>query len=260
MNRSLAMSGAGLISLCYAAFYIPGAQAAETDPEADRILRAMSEYLGKTKAFSMNADIDLEVVMRDGQKLQLSASAEAAVQRPDKLRIHRQGVVADADVIFDGKTLTLHGRDLNVYAQAPVSGTVDDAILAYELETGIPAPGGDLLFSDPYSVLSEGVESSSYIGTAYVDGVECHHLAFREDKVDWQIWVRTGEEPVPMKYVITSKWQTAAPQYELRIRDWNINPKLDADRFSFSPPEGAVDLKQMVLNELGEFAVEAGGQ
>ena len=159
-----------------------------------------------------------------------------------------------------GKTLTLHGRDLNVYAQAPVSGTVDDAILAYELETGIPAPGGDLLFSDPYSVLSEGVESSSYIGTAYIDGVECHHLAFREDKVDWQIWVRTGEEPVPIKYVITSKWQTAAPQYELRIRDWNINPKLDADRFSFSPPEGAVELKQMVLNELGEFAVEAGGQ
>jgi len=182
------------------------------------------------------------------------------VQRPNKLHIHRRGLIADADVIFDGETLTLNGRDLNVYAQTPVSGTIDDAIPAYELETGIPAPGGDLLFADPYRVLSEGVDSSSYIGTTYVDGVECHHLAFRADNVDWQIWIRTGEQPLPMKYVITSKWHTAAPQYELRLRDWNTSPQISAAKFDFSRPDGAVRLDDMVLDELGEFSTAAGGQ
>ena len=151
MIRLTGKTRATAISLCIGALCcVPVVHAADIDPEADRILKSMSEYLGNTKAFSMNADIDLEVVLRDGQKLQLSASAEATVQRPNKLHIHRRGLIADADVVFDGETLTLNGRDLNVYAQTQVAGTIDDAILAYELETGIPAPGADLLFADPY--------------------------------------------------------------------------------------------------------------
>lgn len=260
MNPKIGRSRATAMSLCIAALCVPVTHAADIDPEADRILKSMSEYLGSTKAFSMNADIDFEVVLRDGQKLQLSASAEATVQRPNKLHIHRRGLIADADVVFDGEMLTLNGRDLNVYAQTPVSGTIDDAILAYELETGVPAPGGDLLFADPYQRLSEGVESSSYIGTTYVDGVECHHLAFREDEVDWQIWIQSGDQPLPMKYVITTKWHTAAPQYGLRLRDWNTSPQISAAKFDFSPPDGAVRLDDMALNELGGFSTAAGGQ
>jgi hypothetical protein len=92
------------------------------------------------------------------------------------------------------------------------------------METGLNAPGADLLFSDPYAILSAGIESSVYIGIAYVNGIACHHLAFREAKVDWQLWVQTGDEPFPMKYIITSKWVTGAPQYEVRLREWNPNP------------------------------------
>ncbi len=260
MNRKRGRSRAIVISAFVGALSIPIAHAADIDPEADRILKSMSDYLGSAKAFSMTADIDLEVVLRDGQKLQLSASAEAMIQRPNKLYIHRRGVVANVDVVFDGETLTLNGRNLNVYAQTPVAGTIDDAILAYEMETGIPAPGADLLFADPYKVLSEGVDSSSYFGTTYIAGVECHHLAFREDNVDWQIWIRTGEQPLPMKYVITSKWHTAAPQYEVRLRDWNTSPQISAGKFDFSPADGAVRLDEMVFNELGEFSTAAGGE
>ncbi|MBW1932567.1 MAG: DUF2092 domain-containing protein [Deltaproteobacteria bacterium] len=100
------------------------------------------------------------------------------MKRPAKFHIQRKGMIADAEFIFDGKTLTLYGKNLNIYAQIDIPGTIDDAILAYELETGIPAPGADLLFADPYAILSSGI---------YVNGVECHHLAFREAKVDWPV-------------------------------------------------------------------------
>ena len=77
----------------------------------------------------------------------------------------------------------------------------------------------ELLLNDPYGIRSSGVESDVYVGVTYVHGVECHHLAFRENKVDWQLWVKAGDTSLPMKYVITSKWMTGAPQYTVQLRD-----------------------------------------
>jgi hypothetical protein len=262
------LSGSGLvtqlqgirigITLMLGLLVCPLANAEAIDPEADQVLKSMSDYLGGAVAFSMDADIDLEVVLRNGQKVQLSASAEAVIQRPDKMHIQRRGPVAEADIIYDGKTLTLYGKDLNVFYQTKAAGSIDDAILAYELETGLPAPGADLLFADPYAVLSSGVESSVHLGMSYVDGVECHHLAFREKDTDWQIWVKAGNEPLPMKYVITSKWQTAAPQYQLRIRNWNLKPQIGDDQFTFSPSKGAVSLENLIVDQLGGLVTAEG--
>lgn len=231
---------------------VPAMSAESIDPEADRILKSMSSYLASTQAFSMNAEVALEVVMRDGQKLQLMSSETLVVQRPSRFRIGVKGMVADAEFVFDGKFLTLYGRKPNAYVQRAVSGTIDDAIRAFEFETGIAASGADLLFADPYAVLSEGVENGVYIGTAYVDGVECHHLAFREDRVDWQLWVQAGDKPLPMRYVITSTWHTAAPQLEVSLRDWNTNPQITDKQFVFSAPQGARKLDAMRTGDIDD--------
>jgi hypothetical protein len=235
----------------------PAAQAQELDPNATEVLQFMSDYLAETEAFSVNADIDVEVVARTGQKLQFSSYASVLMERSNGLYIERRGPVADAEIFFNGSQLTLFGRRLNAYAQQAIEGNVDDAIRAFEFETGIPFPGADLLFSDPYAVLSEGVESSLYLGTAYIDGVEVHHLAFREDETDWQIWVQTGDIPLPMKYVITTKWLTGAPQFEIRLRDWDTSPDIAAGQFTFTAPAGATQLDAFPADELSEFpAVE----
>ena len=98
--------------------------------------------------------------------------------------------------------------------------------------------------------------SSAYLGTDYVNGVECHNLAFRQAKTDWQLWVRVGDAPLPMKYIITTKWVTGAPQYSVRFRDWNTAPQFEADRFEFSAPEGARKLETIAVNEMGELMIE----
>ena len=223
------------------------------DPEADRILRTMSDYFGGTKAFSVNADIGNEIITYTGEKLQLSSASTVVMQRPDKFHVTRKGIIADLELTYDGKLLTLYGKNLNLYAQHQVAGNSDDAIKTLEMETGLDAPGADLLFSDPYSVLSSGVDSSSYIGTDYVNGIECHHLAFREKKVDWQLWVQAGATPLPMKYIITSKWQTGSPQYSVQFRDWNTKPVLNTNLFTFSVPQGALSLASLKADELGNL-------
>jgi hypothetical protein len=233
----------------------PVARAEGIDPEADEILQSMSSYLGGLSAFSMVADIDNEIITLEGQKLQFSSFATLVIKRPAGFYVTRQGMFADVEFFFDGKMLTLHGKGQNIYAQVESPGGNDDAIRAVEFESGLDAPGADLLFADPYPILSSGVVSSSYLGTAYVNGVECHHLTFREDKVDWQLWVKVGDEPLPTKYVITSKWVTGAPQYEVRLRQWNTNPTINADQFKFSVPKGARKLESIPVNEMGEVTL-----
>jgi hypothetical protein len=232
---------------------IAPAQAQELDPNATEVLQFMSDYLAKTEAFSVNADIDFEIIARTGQKLQFSSYASIVMQRPTGLFLQRRGPLADVEVFFDGSQITLFGRRINAYTELPLSGTIDEAILAVEAETGLPFPGADLMFSNPYEVLMEGVESSLYLGTGYIDGVEVHHLAFREADVDWQIWVQTGDVPLPMKYVITTKWVTGAPEYSIRLRDWNTSPQIGANRFTFTPPAGATLLEALPPSELEDF-------
>ena len=259
MNNNYFLNPIGGVSLALGMALTVGAiapmsaQAQELDPNATEVLQAMSDYLAETEAFSVNADIDFEVVARSGQKLQFSSYASMVMQRPTGFFLQRQGPLADAEVFFNGNQITIFGRRINAYANIPLSGTIDDAILTMEAETGLPFPGADLMFSNPYEVLMEGVESSLYLGTAYIDGVEVHHLAFREADVDWQIWVQTGDVPLPMKYVITTKWVTGAPEYSIRLRDWNTSPQIPANRFTFTPPAGATLLEALPPSELEDY-------
>ena len=246
---------AGLtLGLCLGAG--PAMSAGGMDPAADKILKSMSTYLGGLPAFSASADVDSEVIDLSGQKLQFSSSVAIAAERPGKLYVSRQGAIADMEIIFNGKTLTLNGKGLNVYKQMGSPGTIDDVLDTMQVEMGLDAPGADLFYADPYISLSSGVVSSTYLGTDYVNGVECHNLAFRQEKTDWQLWVQVGNAPLPMKYIITTKWVAGAPQYSVRFRGWNTKPQIEANRFEFSAPKGARKLETIEVNEMGELMIK----
>ncbi len=227
--------------------------AGKVDPEADRILRSMTSYLAGQQAFTADYDVDNELIDKEGQKLQFSSSGSIAVQRPGKLHATRRGGVADAELLFDGRTVTLFGKNLNVYYQLSGPTTIDEAIEAIRSQTGLDIAGADLLYASPYEGLHTDVESGTYLGLAVVDGITCDHLAFRAGKVDWQLWVQRGDKPLPVKYVITSKWLTGAPQYTVHLRNWNLQPQLGARCFEFKPPAGVKRMETLTTNELGEL-------
>jgi hypothetical protein len=114
-------------------------------------------------------------------------------------------------------------------------------------EFGVPIPGADLLLSGAYDEMMEDVLDAKHIGRGVIDGVECEHLAFRNNDVDWQIWIQLGSRPIPRKYVITNKAVTGAPQYTLRIKEWKTDVQVLADAFAFKPPADAkkVDIKSL---------------
>lgn len=237
------------------------AQAQKSD--AKSILKAMSDYLSSQKTIELTFDSDIEVITPQLEKIQFTNSGDVLLSRPDKLRAHRVGGYADVKLVFDGKTVGIHGKSINGYAQFDAPGTVDQLIEALRSGHGVALPGMDLLLSRPYDALVREVKESKHIGRGVIDGLECEHLAFRNFDTDWQLWVEVGKRPIPRKLVITSKTLNAAPQYTLRVKGWKTGVQPASNAFAFTPPAGAKKLSPdalIGLDELPRGAPEGGQQ
>lgn len=218
-------------------------QGKNIDPRADRELRRMSDYLGGLDTFSVTGTAVDEVVSTSGEKLQQVSSSQVAVKRPDRLRSDRIGPVADMILRYDGHTISLYGKRTGLYATSPAPPTLDATIDWARDRYGLEAPGADLLFSRPYDVLMDRVTEGRYIGVEPIDGVPCHHLAFREPDVDWQIWIQDGPEPLPRRYVITSKTVPGKPEFTVQLTNWEPHAPLPDQVFRFTPPPGATRIQ-----------------
>jgi len=230
--------------------------------DAPKILRAMSDYVAAQKTLSIAFNSDIEVVTSDVQKIQFTASGQVLLSRPDKIRATRTGGYADVELVFDGKTLSVLGKNINAYAQKEAPGTVDQLIDRLRDELGVAMPGADLLLSNVYDQLIKDVLDAKHIGLGVIDGVECDHLAFRNEDTDWQIWIETGARPIPRKYVITSKAVNGAPQYTLHIKEWKADVPVGPDAFAFKPPAGAKKVEFSALSDIDEVppCVPTGGK
>ena len=226
-----------------------GALSAARADEADarNLLKAMSNYMNSQKAISFGFDATLEVTTKDNQKLALASSGAVTLNRPDKIRATRAGGHADIEMLFDGKTLTLFGGNLNLYTQIEVPGTVDNLVDVLRIEYDRPLPAADLLLSNVFDELMADVIDIKDLGSGVIDGVECDYLAFRNEEVDWQIWIAQGANPYPCRYVITSKDMPLSPQYSIQIRDWKTGSAVASDDFAFNNSTKAkrVDVKDL---------------
>ena len=217
----------------------------------------MSDHLAGLKAFSATIDVSTELILRTGQKIQLVASATALVDRERGFRYKRKGRLGDFELTFDGRRMTLYSSELNGYKSVEIEGGNDAAFDELRAAFGTAGVGGvDLLYSNPYEGLQYGVESGAYYGETWVGGVKAHHLAYRAADFDFQLWVRAEGEPLPIKYVITSKWMTGAPQFSVQLRDWKSSVAVSAADVVFVPPDGARELTSISVDVLGNAGTE----
>jgi hypothetical protein len=223
-------------------------QAGAQSGDADKLLKAMSDYVASQKAMSVTYDSDIEVITSNLQKIQFTSSGQVQMSRPDKLRATRTGGYRDVEIVFDGKLVTVNDKDTKNYAQIEAEGTADQLIDVLREKHGVVAPGADLLLPNVFDVLMTDVVDGAVIGKGVIDGVECDHLAFRNADSDWQIWIESGAKPIPRKYVITTKGVAQGPQYTLRIKEWKTD--VPADAFAFKPDQSA---KKLALGDLGDI-------
>ena len=215
------------------------AKPADVDPQADKVLRAMTSYLAGLKQFSAETENSIEVVTKEGQKIQFIAPASVTVSRPNKLYAARRGDIVNQQFYYDGKSLTLYNPDSKYYATTAAPASVDEMLDFAQSQLDIIAPAADLLDTRAYTRLMQDATSGDYLGMAVVGGQRCHHLAYRAGSVDWQIWVREGDQPLPCRYVITTADMAGAPQFTMQVTKWEVAPTIPAGTFDFVPPAGA---------------------
>ena len=223
------------------------------EANARNLLKAMSDYLAAQKAISFDYDSSLELVSTQGQKVALASSGALTLNRPDKLHATRTGGFSNVEMVFDGKALTLVGKNANLYAQVEAPGTIDQLVDVLRDKYHRPVPAGDLLMSDPYKELMPPVTDVKDLGSGVIHGIECDHLAFRTKEVDWQIWIAQGARPYPCRYVITSKKVTGWPQYSLDIWAWKTGTEVASDAFKLEISAGAKKLMPGEVPELNEI-------
>lgn len=237
--------------------FAPGVHAQQAvDPDAQSVLAAMSNYLGSLKSFQVEYAAADEIVTPEGQKLQFLHSGEVTLERPDKLHVIRRGAAGIGEIFLDGKKLSFFGKATNMYVQLDAS-SIDVAIDAMR-KIGFEASGADFLAAKPLNLATTDMISGTHVGMTYIDGVEVHQLAFRGKEVDWQLWVTAGDTPLPMRYVVTTKWFSGSPQFTLDMKKWNAAPPVDAARFTFVTPEGAKKLDPTLIevNAIGDLSIK----
>ena len=118
----LTLSAASLLLLVLTASMASSPPAVADQAQARSLLKAMTDYVGAQQAIAFDYDAILEVVTKDRQKLQLASSGMVTLARPDKIRTTRSGGFVDVETVFDGRTLTLFGRNRNVYMRVEGPG------------------------------------------------------------------------------------------------------------------------------------------
>jgi hypothetical protein len=179
-------------------------------------------------------------VNKNGQNIQEVAESKMAVRRPGEIRIDR--VSPNGHVVFrdDGQQFSVFNSDKNIYATKPASGNLDQAADDARKQLGVNAPGVDLIGSNSYADLTDGVTEGRYIGRVPMgNGVMAHQLAVTKKDVHYQIWIQDGQQPVPLRYVVTSNDMPGRPQFTIEMRNWQPNAPVSDESFAFTPPAGA---------------------
>ena len=209
------------------------------------------DYVGGLEQFGLVTQSTIEVVLDSGQKIQFNTAAAVAVKRPNMLYAARMGELVDQEFFYDGKSLTLHDIDNGFYSTVQAPDTLEGMLDFARDSLDIVAPAGDFIYSNAYEILMEDVESAFVVGKSFIEGVACDHLAFSKPGTDFQVWIAQGDQPLPVKLVITSSDIQSAPQFSVLIREWDIVREVPEEKFAFDKPDDAQAIDFIILDPAG---------
>jgi hypothetical protein len=217
---------------------VSGAAAANIDPDSITALHKMGEYLRGLKAFQVEASTSTQEVLEDGQKVTYHAKVNMLAAMPDRLRAEVTSDRQQRMYLYNGKEFTLWAERVNYYATLQAPSTIAELANRLADDYDIHVPLVDLFYwGTPRSKVGD-IKSSIDIGPSVVEGVTCEQYAFRQEGLDWQIWIQLGDYPLPRKLVLTTLTDEARPEFT-SVMTWNLAPSFNDAAFTFDPPKDA---------------------
>lgn len=211
--------------------------AAKVDPAAASALDRMGAFLRAQRSFIVDAEVTTDDVLPSGQKVKYQGLAELKVRRPDRMRAEINGDRRKQTMFYDGSTFTVHDLDTNYFASFNAPPTLKELAEVAENRYGIDLPLADL-FAWGTEQSDSLLKSAVDLGPSTVKGTPCRHYAFRQNDVDWQVWIQDGATPLPRRLVITTSGERSEPEHDV-VMSWNLAADFPDKVFVFTPPPGS---------------------
>ena len=125
--------------------------------DAEKLLKAMADYVASQKTLSVSYDSDIEVVTSQFAENPVHQLRPGANEPPGQAARHPHRRIPRCRDVFDGKTLTVSNKDSNGYAQIEATGSVEELIDVLREKHGVVAPGADLLLTNVFDVMMADV-------------------------------------------------------------------------------------------------------
>lgn len=203
------------------------------DPAATAGLDRMAAYLRTLKEFEVTVYSTTEDVLDSGQKIMTNNQVHYVVKSPNMMAATVSGDKIKRHYYYDGKTFTVRNNQNDFYAQVPFTGTIAQLLTEVE-KYGVDLPLQDLFRWGENPATTQKPFEGIVVGDSRVVDWDTEHYAFRQEGVDFQVWVEKGDKPLPRKLVINSLADETQPQY-VAVMNWNLSPKIDAAVFTFAP-------------------------
>ena len=202
------------------------------EPEALELLKAMTDKLSAAKSIQFEALVQSEFPSIDGLPVIYSTAAKVSLQRPNKFNVVVWGDGPSSEVLFNGKKLFAYSPKKNLVAVTDSPDTIDEAAkFAYD-KAGLFFPGDDLILSNPYAHLTQGLTDAFIVGkTKLVGGVETNVIIMAGRQLQGQIWIGARDNlPYMASWIYLGN--KSLPRTTLQYKNWKLNASIPAARFN----------------------------
>ena len=165
------------------------------EPKAIEILKAMSARLAAAHSMTFTADVSYESPTRQGPPLVFATQSNVTMVRPNKLRVITPGDGPASEFYYDGKVMMAYAPAENLVAIADAPPTIDATLQAAFNVASIYYPFTDVIVTDPYKDLADGLTLAYYVGQSHViGGITTDIVAYITNGVFIQAWIGADDK------------------------------------------------------------------
>jgi hypothetical protein len=201
------------------------------EPKAVEILKASSRRLASARTMKFTAVVYYESPSRLGPALVYTTKSEVTLERPDKLRVITPYDGPASEFYYDGKRMMAYAPARNLAAVAGAPPTIDAALEAAYHSAAIYFPFTDVIVTDPYKDIAEGLTLAFYIGQSHVvGGITTDMVAYETGDTFVQIWIG-AEDKLPRTARAVFRDDPLQLRQAVVFSDWQLDSAIPADAF-----------------------------
>ena len=202
------------------------------ETRAVEILKAACAKLAGATSMSFTALGAYEVPSLWGPPLIYGRIYEVALQRPDKLAVMTVGDGPRTEFYDDGKVMMSFHPAENLVAVTGAPTNVDAALEKLYKEGGTYFPFTDVIVSDPWKDMSDGLTGAFYVSESnLVGGVTTDVVAYETNGVFIQMWIGKDDQLPRMARAMFLDDPLQLRQ-SVQFSNWQLNPAVGPEKFT----------------------------